>query len=136
MTQAIEEKTKQIGDYDAALTSICPCNGGLRDYAFSFYEGVNIATESPHPYKVLKILVENDEKLIDVDREDLTSILSGSTSSPVSAMTGIPKQMNDTTTATLKDSIKTSDALIKAKTHTRSSRIWSRRQRPSRRLSL
>jgi cathepsin L len=26
------------------------CNGGLMDYAFSFYEGVNIATESSYPY--------------------------------------------------------------------------------------
>jgi len=26
------------------------CNGGLMDYAFSFYEGTNIATESSYPY--------------------------------------------------------------------------------------
>ena len=26
------------------------CNDGLMDYAFSFYEGVNIATESANPY--------------------------------------------------------------------------------------
>jgi len=76
---------------------------------------------------VLKNLVENDEKLVDIDREDLTAFLSGSSSNgyaPQSgAITGILKQMGDTMTATLKDvtaseddAIKTYDELVKSKT--------------------
>jgi len=77
--------------------------------------------------QTLKNLVMNDEKLVDVDREDLTAFLSGSTNNgyaPQSgAVTGILKQMGDTMTATLNDltdtenaAKKTYDELIKAKT--------------------
>merc|ERR1719162_400532 len=72
---------------------------------------------------VLKSLVENDEKLMDVDREDLTAFLSGTNTGPSDAIVGILKQMGDTMTATLKDitategeSIKSFDSLMKAKT--------------------
>jgi len=76
---------------------------------------------------VLSRLVENDEKLVDVDREDLTAFLAGGDShgyAPQSgAITGILKQMGDTMTATLKDvtdaeneAIATYDQLMKAKT--------------------
>merc|ERR1740130_721715 len=72
---------------------------------------------------VLKNLVENDEKLMDVDREDLTAFLSGTNTGPSDAIVGILKQMGDTMTATLKDisateeaSIKSFDQLMKAKT--------------------
>jgi len=74
---------------------------------------------------VLKTLVENNDKLENVDREDLTSFLAGSSGyAPQSgAITGILKQMSDTMTATLKDvtatedeAIKTYDQLMKAKT--------------------
>merc|ERR1719174_591318 len=76
---------------------------------------------------VLRRLVENDEKLLDVDREDLTAFLSGGDShgyAPQSgAITGILKQMGDTMTATLKDvtdeeneAIASYDELMKAKT--------------------
>jgi len=70
-------------------------------------------------------LVENDDKIADVDREDLTAFLSGSsTYAPQSGqIVGILKQMGDTMTATLKDvtdaenaSIATYDQLMKAKT--------------------
>merc|ERR1719498_1288697 len=77
--------------------------------------------------QTLKNLVMNDEKLVDVDREDLTAFLSGSTNNgyaPQSgAITGILKQMGDTMTATLTDltntenaAKKTFDELIRAKT--------------------
>jgi peptidoglycan hydrolase CwlO-like protein len=77
--------------------------------------------------QILKTLVMNDEKLVDVDREDLTAFLSGSTNNgyaPQSgAITGILKQMGDTMTATLTDLTNTENAakktfneLIKAKT--------------------
>jgi len=66
---------------------------------------------------VLKNLVENDSKLVDVDREDLTAFLSGGTNNgyaPQSgAITGILKQMGDTMTATLKDITATEDDAVK-----------------------
>jgi len=76
---------------------------------------------------VLMNLVQNDDKLVDVDRDDLTAFLSGGTNNgyaPASgAITGILKQMGDTMTATLKDitatedeALATFDSLIKAKT--------------------
>jgi len=76
---------------------------------------------------VLKHLVESDDKLVDIDRDDLTAFLSGGTVNgyaPQSgAITGILKQMGDTMTATLKDvtsveadSVTTYDGLMKAKT--------------------
>jgi len=74
---------------------------------------------------VLKNLVENDDKIADVDREDLTAFLSGGNNyAPQSGqILGILKQMGDTMTATLKDvtdaengAIATYDQLMKAKT--------------------
>jgi len=73
---------------------------------------------------VLKNLVENDQKMLDVDREDLTAFLSDGTSSQgAGAIVGILKQMGDTMTANLNDatgteeeSVKTFDALVAAKT--------------------
>ena len=72
-------------------------------------------------------MVETDQKLVDVDREDLTAFLSGGSNNgyaPQSgAITGILKQMGDTMSATLKDvtateeeAKKTYDELTKAKT--------------------
>jgi chromosome segregation ATPase len=77
--------------------------------------------------QTLKNLVMNDDKLVDVDRDDLTAFLSGSTNNgyaPQSgAITGILKQMGDTMQATLTDltntenaAKKTYDELIRAKT--------------------
>jgi len=75
----------------------------------------------------LKNLVENDQKMLDVDREDLTSFLAGESTNeyaPASgAIVGILKQMGDTMSATLADITKTEEAslatfdeLVKAKT--------------------
>jgi len=73
----------------------------------------------------LKNLVENDQKMLDVDREDITSFLSSGASSaaPSDAITGILKQMGDIMTANLgdattteEDNLKTFDALVAAKT--------------------
>jgi len=72
----------------------------------------------------LKNLVENDQKMMDVDREDITAFLSNDNSyAPASgAITGILKQMQDTMTASLNDatgseeeSIKSFDQLVAAK---------------------
>jgi len=58
----------------------------------------------------LKNLVENDQKMLDVDREDITSFLSSSSGAPSDAITGILKQMGDTMTATLGDTTATEEA--------------------------
>lgn len=74
---------------------------------------------------VLKNLVENDTKMLDVDRQDLTSFLSGSSDNagPSDAIVGILKQMGDTMAANLeeitgaeKDSVASYNQLVKAKT--------------------
>jgi len=76
---------------------------------------------------ILKNILENDDKMEDIDRQDLAAFLSGTQSNgyaPQSgAISGILKQMGDTMTATLNDisneegeSIKTYDQLMKAKT--------------------
>jgi chromosome segregation ATPase len=72
----------------------------------------------------LKNLVENDQKMLDVDREDLTSFLSdGASSGSSGAIVGILEQMRDTMNANLGDatgseeeSIKSFDTLVAAKT--------------------
>jgi len=73
----------------------------------------------------LKNLVENDQKMLDIDREDLTAFLSNDASyAPQSgAITGILKQMGDTMSASLADatgteeaSVATFDQLVAAKT--------------------
>ena len=73
--------------------------------------------------QVLRSLVENDSKMLDIDRDDITSFLSSDSSAPSDAITGILKQMGDTMTASLgdststeEDSIKTFDELVAAKT--------------------
>jgi chromosome segregation ATPase len=72
----------------------------------------------------LKNLVENDQKMLDVDREDLTAFLSdGASSGSSGAIVGILEQMRDTMSANLADatgteeeSIKAFDTLVAAKT--------------------
>jgi chromosome segregation ATPase len=72
----------------------------------------------------LKNLVENDTKMLDVDREDLTSFLSeGAKSGEAGAIIGILSQMQDTMKASLdeatgteNESIKSFDTLVAAKT--------------------
>jgi len=70
----------------------------------------------------LKNLVENDQKMLDVDREDLTAFLSDGTQN-AGAIVGILSQMQDTmkanladATATEEESIKAFDTLVAAKT--------------------
>jgi hypothetical protein len=74
---------------------------------------------------VIKNLVENDTKMLDVDRQDLTSFLSGSSDygGPSDAIVGILKQMGDTMATNLeeitgaeKDAKASYEQLVKAKT--------------------
>jgi len=64
----------------------------------------------------LRNLVENDEKMLDVDRQDITAFLSNDASyAPQSgAITGILKQMQDTMSASLADATGTEDESVKA----------------------
>ena len=59
----------------------------------------------------MKNLVENDQKMLDIDREDLTAFLSNDASyAPQSvAITGILKQMGDTMSASLTDATDAED---------------------------
>jgi len=64
----------------------------------------------------LKNLVENDQKMMDVDREDITAFLSNDNKyAPASgAITGILKQMQDTMTASLGDATGTEEGSVKS----------------------
>jgi chromosome segregation ATPase len=120
---AIREKeaatfAKESGDLKTNIGAVKKAVGALEAGA----EGGFLQTESA---QVLKSLVENDSKMLDVDRQDLTAFLSGSSDyAPQSgAIVGILKQMGDTMEATLKDITATEkeakasyDGLIKAKT--------------------
>jgi len=122
---AIREKesatfAKESGDLKTNIAAIGKAVAALEKGA----GGSFLQTEAA---SLLKKIVETDEKLVDVDRDDLTAFLSGGTNNgyaPASgAITGILKQMGDTMTATLKDvtaseddSLKTYDQLMKAKT--------------------
>jgi len=122
---AIREKeaaafAKESGDLKTNIAAVNKAVAALE----KGQAGAFLQTESA---AVLTRLVENDEKMVDVDREDLTAFLSGGDShgyAPQSgAITGILKQMGDTMTATLKDitnaeneAIASYDQLMKAKT--------------------
>ena len=60
---------------------------------------------------MLRKIVESDDKMLDVDRDDLTSFLQGQESSP-GAIIGILKQMGDTMTADLDEATKTENAAV------------------------
>jgi len=60
---------------------------------------------------VLRSIVETDNKMLDVDRDDLTSFLQGQSSAP-GAVVGILNQMSDTMTADLDDATKAENAAI------------------------
>jgi len=111
---------KESGDLKTNLAAIAKAVAALEKGA----GGAFLQTEAAN---VLKQLVENDDKMVDVDREDLTAFLSSTGNNgyaPQSgAIVGILKQMGDTMTATLEDitkteanSLKSFDGLIAAKT--------------------
>merc|ERR1719159_1540124 len=119
---AIREKeaaafAKESGDLKTNIAAVGKAVAALE----KGQAGAFLQTEAAN---TLKALVETSDKLIDVDREDLTSFLAGSSGyAPQSgAIVGILKQMGDTMKATLKDitateteAIATYDQLMKAK---------------------
>jgi len=109
---------KESGDLKTNIAAISKAVSALSNGQ----AGAFLQTEAA---SILKGLVESSAGMVDVDREDLASFLSGSSDyAPQSgAITGILKQMGDTMTATLKDvsdteqvAISTFDQLMKAKT--------------------
>ena len=62
----------------------------------------------------MKNLVENDNKMLDVDRDDLTCFLSGTTSTQsLCAVVGILRQKTDTMKKNLDESVATENEAIK-----------------------
>jgi chromosome segregation ATPase len=122
---AIREKeaatfASESGDLKTNIAAVKKAVGALEAGA----KGSFLQTQAA---QVLMALVQSDDKLDDEDRHDLTSFLSGGDGdgyAPASgAITGILKQMGDTMastladiTATEKDSLKTFNELVKAKT--------------------
>merc|ERR1719223_1973068 len=118
-------REKEAGEF-ATLSSELKTNIAAIGKAVAALEkGMGGAFLQTSAAATLKNLVENDQKMLDVDRQDLTAFLSNDASyAPQSgAITGILKQMSDTMTASLndatateEDSIKTFDQLVAAKT--------------------
>ena len=105
---AIREKeaaafAKESGDLKTNITAVGKAVAAL-EKGVKGQSGGFLQTEAA---SILKNLVVTDQKLVDVDREDLTAFLSGGSNNgyaPQSgAITGILKQMGDTMSATLKD---------------------------------
>jgi len=125
IAEATAIREKEAGEF-ATLSSELKTNIAAIGKAVAALEkGMGGAFLQTSAAATLKNLVENDQKMLDVDREDLTAFLSNDASyAPQSgAITGILKQMSDTMTASLndatateEDSIKTFDQLVAAKT--------------------
>jgi len=125
IAEATAIRGKEAGEF-ATLSSELKTNIAAIGKAVAALEkGMGGAFLQTSAAATLKNLVENDQKMLDVDREDLTAFLSNDASyAPASgAITGILKQMSDTMTASLGDatgteeeSIKSFDQLVAAKT--------------------
>jgi len=125
IAEATAIREKEAGEF-ATLSSELKTNIAAIGKAVAALEkGMGGAFLQTSAAATLKNLVENDQKMLDVDRQDLTAFLSNDASyAPQSgAITGILKQMSDTMTASLndatateEDSIKTFDQLVAAKT--------------------
>jgi len=125
MAEATAIRAKEAGSFSKESNDLQTNIAAIAKAVAALEKGMTGAFLQTQAASVLRILVENDGKMLDVDRDDLTSFLSGTTEyAPQSGqILGILKQMGDTMTNTLQDvtnseheSIATYDALMKAKT--------------------
>jgi len=127
IAEATAIREKEAGEFATLSTDIKTNIAAIGKAITAIEKGAGGAFLQTQSAQVLRNLVENDSKMLDVDREDVTAFLSndqGADYAPASgAITGILKQMQDTMTASLGDatateeeSIKTFDSLVAAKT--------------------
>jgi len=124
IAEATAIREKEAGEFATVSTDFKTNIAAVGKAIAALEKGAGGAFLQTQAATVLRNLVENDNKMLDVDRDDLTSFLSNDqTYAPQSgAITGILKQMQDTMTASLGDatdsenaSIKTYDELVASK---------------------
>jgi len=124
IAEATAIREKEAGEFAGVSTDLKTNIAAVGKAIAALEKGAGGAFLQTQAAQTLKNLVENDSKMLDVDRDDLTSFLSSDASyAPQSgAITGILKQMSDTMTASLNDatasendSIKTFDELVSSK---------------------
>jgi chromosome segregation ATPase len=124
IAEATAIREKEAGEFATVSTDFKTNIAAVGKAIAAIEKGAGGAFLQTQAAQTLKNLVENDSKMLDVDRDDLTSFLSNDASyAPQSgAITGILKQMQDTMTASLgdataseNDSIKTFDELVASK---------------------
>jgi len=124
IAEATAIREKEASEFSALSSELKTNIGAIGKAVAALEKGMGGAFLQTAAASVLKNLVENDQKMLDVDREDLTAFLSDGTSTQgAGAIVGILKQMSDTMTANLNDatgteeeSIKAFDTLVAAKT--------------------
>ena len=126
IAEATAIREKEAGEFATLSTDLKTNIAAVGKAVAALEKGAGGAFLQTQAAQVLRNLVENDSKMLDVDRDDVTSFLSndqGSGYAPQSgAITGILKQMSDTMTASLgdatgteEDSIKNYDELVASK---------------------
>jgi len=126
IAEATAIREKEAGEFATLSTDLKTNIAAVGKAVAALEKGAGGAFLQTQAAQVLRNLVENDSKMLDVDRDDVTSFLSnnqGSGYAPQSgAITGILKQMSDTMTAspgdatgTEEDSIKNYDELVASK---------------------
>jgi len=127
IAEATSLRAKEADSFSTLSTDLKTNIAALGKAVAAIEKGTGGAFLQTQAAQVLRSLVENDSKMLDVDRDDITSFLSSTLgndyAAPSDAITGILKQMGDTMTASLgdatateTDSIKTFDELVAAKT--------------------
>jgi chromosome segregation ATPase len=122
IAEATAIREKEAGEFGALSSELKTNIAAIGKAVAAVEKGMGGAFLQTQAATVLKNLVENDQKMLDVDREDLTAFLSEGSGS-AGAIVGILKQMGDTMTANLndatateEDSLKAFDTLVAAKT--------------------
>jgi len=125
IAEATAIREKEAGEFATLSTDLKTNIAAIGKAVAALEKGAGGAFLQTQAAQVLRNLVENDSKMLDVDREDVTSFLSNDNSyAPQSgAITGILKQMQDTMSASLADatgteeeSLKNYDGLVASKT--------------------
>jgi len=125
IAEATAIREKEAGEFSTLSTDLKTNIAAIGKAVAALEKGAGGAFLQTQAAQVLRNLVENDSKMLDVDRDDVTSFLSNEEGyAPQSgAITGILKQMSDTMTASLndatgteEDSIKNYDGLVASKT--------------------
>jgi len=125
IAEATAIRAKEAGEFATISSELKTNIAAIGKAVAAIEKGTGGAFLQTTAAATLKNLVENNNKMLDVDREDITAFLSNdaSSSAPSDAITGILKQMGDTmtanlgdTTATEEENIKSFDALVAAKT--------------------